>query len=792
MSEQEQRQDILDHHNFPFEYTLSLTNVIGYWQVLTNDSNAFKALSAKEVMKKVASVPELLQPIEDLTIIDKHQDVIDLIMSALFPPALIEDKMSAVMMPFSPIDIYTTSAFKKVMQESGSHEALQAEMDAKVMMDHKVMNAYAVIMQMYYGRVIPLDRHFIYNMKNPQNGLNKYYKVETNSMFCEVILNGELPNLSKEDIKHLEDNIYKLDVWMEYLPPDIFEFQGIVMITLNDITTEEVKSRIKDDLLQKNSIVNQEGFDLLEEKFQTLLQLTDIKLGIATYQKNKGSFINYGNRIIRSILLGDEQEITCSITNNSLHDWFASNPEPFVIEDLSKSDMMGGYEKKLVGEGFYNLLLAPLVYNGEFVGLLEIASPNAGDLHAFGLNTIKDVLPLFAVAVKRHTEEYENRIESIIKKKYTSIHPTVEWKFKDAANDFILQEEEGIIPIPKPIVFENVYPLYAASDIRNSSLERNKSINSDLKFQLKMAREVLITAKEYSQLPILEETLFRLKKYEAKLKRKLITGDEVTIVEFLQGEVEPIIKNIKSNIPAFGKYARIYFDELDEELGIVYKSRKNFEDSLTRINEEISVILDEEEVKAQKMFPHFFEKYKTDGVEHNIYIGASLTEKLKFDEIYLKNMRLWQLMVTIEIASKSAAIKDQLSLPLDTTHLILVHNAPLSIRFRMDEKQFDVDGAYNIRYEIIKKRIDKALIEGTEERITQPGKIAIIYSQEKDAKEYYAYINFLAQKGFLKNDVEELRLEELQGVSGLKALRVSVNIPTESILEEVESILQRA
>ena len=67
---------------------------------------------------------------------------------------------------------------------------------------------------------------------------------------------------------------------------------------------------------------------------------------------------------------------------------------------------------------------------------------------------------------------------------------------------------------------------------------------------------------------------------------------------------------------------------------------------------------------------------------------------------------------------------------------------PLAIKFRMDEKKFDVDGAYNIRYEIIKKRIDKANIKGTEERLTVPGKISIVYSQDKDALEYIKYINF--------------------------------------------------
>ena len=34
---------------------------------------------------------------------------------------------------------------------------------------------------------------------------------------------------------------------------------------------------------------------------------------------------------------------------------------------------------------------------------------------------------------------------------------------------------------------------------------------------------------------------------------------------------------------------------------------------------------------------------------------------------------------------------------LDVASMILVFNQPLSISFRMDEKQFDVDGTYNAR-----------------------------------------------------------------------------------------------
>ena len=73
-----------------------------------------------------------------------------------------------------------------------------------------------------------------------------------------------------------------------------------------------------------------------------------------------------------------------------------------------------------------------------------------------------------------------------------------------------------------------------------------------------------------------------------------------------------------------------------------------------------------------------------------------------------------------------------------------------------------------------KKRIDKVRIKGTNERLTQPGKIALAYFSQKEADEYLGYIQYLQEQKILENDLEELELEELQGVSGLKALRVSV------------------
>ncbi|MEO6329960.1 MAG: hypothetical protein ABIO55_13570 [Ginsengibacter sp.] len=186
--------------------------------------------------------------------------------------------------------------------------------------------------------------------------------------------------------------------------------------------------------------------------------------------------------------------------------------------------------------------------------------------------------------------------------------------------------------------------------------------------------------------------------------------------------------------------------------------------------------LEDQEEVLQQSYPHYFEKYRTDGVEYNIYIGQSMAPHHPFSQIYLKNIRLWQLQSMAEMARITHRLLPRFKLPLETTQLILIHNQLISISFRKDERRFDVEGSYNIRYEVMKKRIDKALIKDTRERLTQPGKIAMVYINQKEAEEYQEYIFFLQSKELLQPGIEMYHLEELQGVTGLKALRVNVNL----------------
>jgi hypothetical protein len=152
---------------------------------------------------------------------------------------------------------------------------------------------------------------------------------------------------------------------------------------------------------------------------------------------------------------------------------------------------------------------------------------------------------------------------------------------------------------------------------------------------------------------------------------------------------------------------------------------------------------------------------------------------------------LWQLLTMSEIYRRVEKLKPFLKTPLDITQLILIHDQPISIRFRPDEKQFDVDGAYDIRYEIIKKRIDKAFIKNTDERLTQPGKIAIVYNQARVEDEFRRYFQYLKARNLVTGPVEEIELEELPGATGLRALRFQLTMDQQTKDDISQEILLR-
>src|SRR5437870_10907159 len=132
-------------------------------------------------------------------------------------------------------------------------------------------------------------------------------------------------------------------------------------------------------------------------------------------------------------------------------------------------------------------------------------------------------------------------MQAIIKEKATAIHPTVEWRFRKAVVDAIERmRDHGAEPNAEmdPIVFPDVFPLYALADIRGSSTQRALAIKGDILAQLRLATAVIDQAHREKLLPALDELRYRIAKVVAHIERGVKVGDEVGIVNFLRKDVE--------------------------------------------------------------------------------------------------------------------------------------------------------------------------------------------------------------------------------------------------------------
>jgi hypothetical protein len=776
----------------PFRCELSLAPLITFWTQLSAYHEFGRGPLPGLVREKAREAPELAGVIDDLSIVEKHRPFVDLMMTAVFPPAFWEQEYGAALFPFQLRAFYATPPFRRSLMSAdgtlqGRANFLQEHSAGQTLAAARLLLAYELILERAYGIDVGGDVPVIFTTTEATTGLEQHFRLQFDWRFVEVDVVGPRPALSDALRQRLQAGLVEADLLRDLLPPDRFVLRGFMIVKAVDVTDQEVLSSLKRDLIDKDSIVSDSHFQGLQAKLRTFFRRPDLRLGLAAVEGDRVLILNDASSHERACIFADSAHHTTAEFAGSLYERTVGQERPIVIDDLQAYPDRTSIEEELIRSGIRNFVCAPLHYQEKVIGTLELVSAHAGDLNSTHLPKLQELLPLFSMAVQRSVEELNSRIQTVINEQCTAIHPTVQWRFRRAVLNSFERQRGSASPVTElePIVFEGVHPLYGLADIRGSSTQRAQAIQADLVTQLRLAKAVIQAARTARSLPALDELEYRIDKRTAQIERSLSSSDEIGIVTFLRAEVEGLLDHLGSFGVAVRERVAAYRSALDPRLGAVYNRRRLFEESVTAIAESISSYLDLEEQAAQGMCPHYFEKQKTDGVDYQIYIGAKLLEDGGVDPLCLKNLRLWQLMVTCGIAVRAHQLRDRLPIPLETTHLVLVQHAPLSIRFRFDEKRFDVDGAYDIRYEIVKKRIDKALVQGTTERVTQPGHVAIVYSQPGEAQEYRSYIEYLQTLGYLTGTVEPLALEELQGVQGLRALRVQVALDNPKLQDRI-------
>lgn len=734
------------------------------------------------LLDEIERIPVLLQPIENTTVLKEHELLIETLLSTIFPPATASNQgIYAVCTPFQAETIYASPAFKDLFIKDDSGVISIPDHKTNVNIGKASLSlAYNLILSKFYSLPVLTTASSVHPFTDAESGLTKYYDLNLNAQFIDVRCINDNYALPVGFSPHRTIEIEELK---ELFPLENFLFEGLVVITVTDVTQEQVIIEIKNALLNINAFSDVEVYNELQQHVQSLIGLKNIRIGITPFFKKNDYYLYTEAHYKNSILFKNEEVINNKDqVSDQCQEAFRYSNQSILYEILNESSSrFNELLKYYYEQGIKSLILCPLKQeDGKLIGLLEIASETKGKLQFHNLSKIQPAIQLFALALEKTSESLEMQIDKTIKEHFTAIQPAVEWKFTEAAFTYLQYQQISELARMPSISFEDVYPLYGSIDIRNSSTERSQAIQQDLLEQLNLAKEVLGKGDKIMDFPLLREIQFRIDKYIDSAADELLSDDEMMIYDFLQNDLDALFRNLRETRPELKKTIDRYFAALDPQRKVIYHQRKAYEESITRINDVLDRFMDGEQQAAQEVYPHYFERYITDGIEFNIYIGQSISPYTPFNEMYVHNLKLWQLSLLAKAARVTHALEKRLSLPLQTTQLILAHSIPLTISFRRKERKFDVDGAYNIRYEIVKKRIDKVHLKDSEERLTQPGKIGIVYSQQKELTEYLEYIEFLQKEGLLGDTIEHLELEDTQGINGLKAIRVDVNLTDEN------------
>ncbi|MCQ9638319.1 hypothetical protein MP478_02880 [Chryseobacterium sp. WG14] len=736
------------------------------------------SVSKETVLKKVikSSIEKLNKHFPDSNCSIKPEDTpqyeeLYLLVYQLMNSALVDENTFSwgLSSPFSYDLIFGTPAI------SAQLELFQSEKEVSIINweENKTLNKKEVFELLAYNFII--KRIYNINLSNDlglvvhihgENGFEQYFQVDINDDFIDIDFKGEFP-----DLRNITSEIISkhsvLELLKKHLPLQKLKFSGFSVLRVEDITykiTKEKLSRLfisqdieNDFLLQATEAMKRLiGTGDLDILFLPILEI-DGKLNTEIWK----DFDIVLNAILTKY-------------GASFSDFTA-----FIATYIKNPEIRYGKDDEETWYSFDNtsisgLFVLPIFHQEKIIGVSIILYENLGLETDFIISSFQEftfpLQNLFISIINRYLGE----LNQTIKNHFTAIQPAVEWKFNNVGMSYLKNEKKGENSSSIAINFDNIHPIYGAIDFRNSTIERNKALTEDYTTQLNALIHTLNALRQIRNIDLLGEMIYQAEVFIKRIEdNNLSINDDAEITYFLSVESLDLILQLGIQDVEIQNLTAPYLKELAED-GAFHQQSIAIEETFLILNTHIISVLDKMNEELQDSYPYYFDRYRTDGVEFNIYIGQSIAPDRPFNDVYLKNVRLRQLISMVNITIITESCQNLLPKKIQTTQLIFVQPNTITISFRHDEKRFDVEGAYNVRYEIIKKRIDKAVIKNSDERLTQPRKIAIVYYNKKDIEDYLKHIEYLQKNKILEPLIEDLDLEDMQGVSGLKAIRVTI------------------
>lgn len=586
----------------------------------------------------------------------------------------------------------------------------------------------------------------------------------------------DLDQMTLAEMKHRLADPTQLQCLEEQLQLSNYQIEGQLLLEGIDVTEREIIRRITQLLIDRDSILQSQKFREVDQLMRSLFRAQNITIaGIEADQVRlfRGSVSEELDSKSYSFDSLQDSHFMESIRTNRV----------MIVPDLAE-DCRNEDEHKVVELGIRSLLLIPLysqvkrewaqahpIDGAELqdpdhpfhyaIGMVGVFSDRPNSFDGLDYRHAEQLIPVFTAALMAAQRQ-------LVQQRFiTNIHPAVEWRFQREA------ERRSLGLRPEPIAFTEVYPLYGISDIRGSSVERNRAIQTDLLEQFRLGLAIVEASCMARETALGEQLRLDLLEHIRLLQEKVTVDAEVSGIRYLRDNLEIYFDYFSQCGEDSIAAIQAYQAACANPHGCVYQARETYDEVIGKINALLRETWDCWQVQMQRVTAHYCDIETTDGIDHMIYAGRSIDPK--FSPFHLRSLRYEQLRAVCDCARTAFCLQEHYGTNLQVTHLVLVQDSTVDIfHDETAERLFDVRGSRDTRYEIVKKRIDKAVDAQTHERITQPGMLTVVYTTNEEWAEYQQYFRYLVREGWLADNLERGTVQPLQGVNGLKYVRAQV------------------
>ncbi len=566
----------------------------------------------------------------------------------------------------------------------------------------------------------------------------------------------DLEQLLVEDYSARLIDSAQLEAWRHRLRLENYQLSGQLLLEGSDVTERETIRHIIGLLIDRDSILRPDKFRRINKHLRSLFHATN-SLILSVENDQTRLFMSTERKELRSTVYSIQ-----SLSGSHFLRAADAN-QVWNVPDLSL-DCQTDCERSLTLHGVRSMLLIPLVVRAikagkgarQLAGVVGLISDRPHNFDGLDCKYAEELMPAFTAALRQ-----------AIQQRFTNIHPSVEWRFLQEA-----ERRSWGLP-SEPIVFANVYPLYGISDIRGSSEERNRAIQADLLEQFQLGLQIVEAVCQFQESSLGQQLQLDLLDCITQLQETVTVDAEVTALRILSDRLEVYLDYFTQCGADAIAAVEAYRNSCNNDHKSVYVARAHYDKTISQINSLLKQTWERWQVRMQQIIPHYCDVEATDGINHMIYVGESIDSK--FSIYHLRSLRYEQLRAVCDCARTAFNFQTLYNTQMEVTHLVLVQDQTVDIiHDENTEKLFEVRGTRDIRYEIVKKRIDKAVDEQARTRITQPGMLTLVYSTEEEWAEYHQYLRYLAREGWVDTEIQSGTVEPLQGITGLRFARVRV------------------